>query len=93
MFSCEFCEISKNIFFTEHLWWLLLSEKTRILAYFTQCENSRYPNKAKPYLANNRQVFYRMMNSWEENLPLSAITLGNNSLFKERPERESAELN
>ena len=20
MFSCEFCEISKNIFFTEHLW-------------------------------------------------------------------------
>ena len=25
MFSCEFCEISKNIFFTEHLRWLLLS--------------------------------------------------------------------
>ena len=24
LFSCEFCEISKNIFFTEHLWWLLL---------------------------------------------------------------------
>ena len=24
MFSCEFCEISKNTFFTEHLWWLLL---------------------------------------------------------------------
>ena len=24
VFSCEFCEISKNIFFTEHLWWLLL---------------------------------------------------------------------
>ena len=23
-FSCEFCEISKNTFFTEHLWWLLL---------------------------------------------------------------------
>ena len=20
MFSCEFCEISKNTFFTEHLW-------------------------------------------------------------------------
>ena len=20
MFSCEFCEISKNAFFTEHLW-------------------------------------------------------------------------
>ena len=24
MFSCEFCEISKNTFFTKHLWWLLL---------------------------------------------------------------------
>ena len=24
VFSCEFCEISKNTFFTEHLWWLLL---------------------------------------------------------------------
>ena len=24
MFSCEFCEISKNTFFIEQLWWLLL---------------------------------------------------------------------
>ena len=24
MFSCEFCEISKNTFFTKHLLWLLL---------------------------------------------------------------------
>ena len=24
VFSCEFCEISKNIFFTKHLRWLLL---------------------------------------------------------------------
>ena len=24
VFSCEFCKISKNTFFTEHLWWLLL---------------------------------------------------------------------
>ena len=24
MLSCEFSEIFKNIFFTEHLWWLLL---------------------------------------------------------------------
>ena len=23
-FSCEFCEIFKNCFFIEHLWWLLL---------------------------------------------------------------------
>ena len=26
MFSCEFCEISKNTFFTEHLRWLLLEK-------------------------------------------------------------------
>ena len=24
MFSCKFCEIFKNTFFIEHLWWLLL---------------------------------------------------------------------
>ena len=24
VFSCEFCEISKNTFFIEHLWWLFL---------------------------------------------------------------------
>ena len=24
VFSCEFCEIFKNTFFTEHLWWLFL---------------------------------------------------------------------
>ena len=24
VFSCECCEISKNIFFIEHVWWLLL---------------------------------------------------------------------
>ena len=24
LFSCEYCEIFKNIFFKEHLWWLLL---------------------------------------------------------------------
>ena len=26
VFSCEFCEIYKNTFFTEHLWWLLLED-------------------------------------------------------------------
>ena len=29
VFSCEFCEISVNTFFTEHLRWLLLSNKIR----------------------------------------------------------------
>ena len=27
MFSCEICKISKNTFFTEHLWWLLLNSQ------------------------------------------------------------------
>ena len=27
VFSCESCEISKNTFLTEHLWWLLLNIK------------------------------------------------------------------
>ena len=27
IFSCEFCETSKNIFFIEQLWWLLLKIK------------------------------------------------------------------
>ena len=26
VFCCEFCEISRNTFFREHLWWLLLKE-------------------------------------------------------------------
>ena len=30
VFSCEFCEFSKNTFFTEHLWWLLLNRKSFI---------------------------------------------------------------
>ena len=31
MLSCEFCEISKNTFFIEHLRWLLLSLRSRVL--------------------------------------------------------------
>ena len=34
MFSCEFCEISKNMFFTEHLWWLLLKRKWLIVSLY-----------------------------------------------------------
>ena len=32
VFSCEFCEIFKNTFFTEHLWWLFLT------IYITLCK-------------------------------------------------------
>ena len=38
MFSCEFCEISKNSFFTEHLRWLLLDQKKLFSALQTQAE-------------------------------------------------------
>ena len=31
VFSCQFCEISKNIFFTEHILWLLKSLKPATL--------------------------------------------------------------
>ena len=33
VFSCEFCEISKNIFFTEHLRWLLPNLKSFLVSY------------------------------------------------------------
>ena len=35
VFSCEFCEISKNTFFTEHLRWLLLDLVQFVLRHFT----------------------------------------------------------
>ena len=34
MFSCEFCEIFKNTFFTEHLRWLLLMVKPLFRSHF-----------------------------------------------------------
>ena len=34
VFSCEYCEISKNSYFEDHLWWLLLS---LLLTHFSQC--------------------------------------------------------
>ena len=40
VFSCEFCKTSKNTFFTEHLWWLLLWTDlglTLIMVTFWRC--------------------------------------------------------
>ena len=34
VFSCEFCQIFKNTFFTEHIWWLLLPVPWNELTYF-----------------------------------------------------------
>ena len=36
VFSCEFCEISKNTFFTEHLWWLRLFYITFLICLTAQ---------------------------------------------------------
>ena len=35
MFFCEFCDISKNAFFIEHLWWLVVNmlKKEDFLTY------------------------------------------------------------
>ena len=30
-FSCELCEIFKNTFFIEHIWWLLLKNKLTLI--------------------------------------------------------------
>ena len=47
VFSCEFCEISKNtFFFTEHLWWLLLVMSTLSQVFPTL-----------DFLQNHRTVF------------------------------------
>ena len=35
MFSCEFCETFKNIFFTEHLWATASVDISIITPYFT----------------------------------------------------------
>ena len=40
-FSCEFCEISKNTFFTEHLWWLILHVQIMFLRRLEMKDN--YP--------------------------------------------------
>ena len=42
MLSCELCEISKNTFFIEHLWWLLLS-----------CETTDIPHAQRSYIKNS----------------------------------------
>ena len=51
VFSCEFCEISKNTFFTEHLRWLLLNQDLCKVAkckisqnktWFQDCCNSSF---------------------------------------------------
>ena len=53
MFSCEFCEISKNTFFhrtpsfIEHLWWLLLTLKSWSLTHGDQWNNSFYFTKRR----------------------------------------------
>ena len=56
MFSCEFSKISKNPFFTEHLWWLLLTIFTFIL--------SKYSIHRKRFLTKLRNVRKCTNGSW-----------------------------
>ena len=37
LFSCEFCEISKDIFFTEHLWVTASDPTSSLIRYFPKC--------------------------------------------------------
>ena len=43
VFSCEYCRILKNAFFTEHFWWLFLGEKK--LAVYSRQNKSREINE------------------------------------------------
>ena len=51
VFSCEFCEISKNTFFPEHLWAITSAEhlKTAASAFLETVlqEHSSHPNLSK----------------------------------------------
>ena len=46
VFSCEFCEISKNTFVIEHFWWLLLKCVQNILTwYYEMCSQETRSKK------------------------------------------------
>ena len=64
--SCEFCEISKNTFYREHLWWLLLSISVR-----GEWKHNRM-NWVHPF------ILYSESNSDSIYLLNSAITTQNN---------------
>ena len=53
VFSCGFCEISKNTFFTEHLW--TTASASPLVIYFLVCSISRHPWK---YISIDRRYFY-----------------------------------
>ena len=52
VFSCEFCEIYKNTFFAEHLWWLLLW-----LCCFCELKSIERPWKSD-YLIHFNSMFH-----------------------------------
>ena len=50
MFSCEYCKIFKNSFFTELIWWLLrLIIKLMLLIKLPQRINDRFNVNSKPW--------------------------------------------
>ena len=56
MLSCEFCEISKKAFFTEHLQWLLL-QMTNQMMYIHESYSSLYPVITKNHLDICERLF------------------------------------
>ena len=75
MFSCEFCEISKNIFLTKHLWWFLLY--TRSPSNPTETVKVKLPKlELKPFDGNilNWQPFWdRFHSSIDSNSNISPV--------------------
>ena len=68
MFSFEFCEISKNTFFTEHLW-TTASSRVRAevgkyaLCYSTQAATKRFSSEYPPYDFKRSTV-----NNWKKKI-------------------------
>ena len=63
VFSCEFCEISKNTFFTEHLRWLLLNNKRKEAIYSCDCSSSN-ANKQKQQITSSSLLMTVTASDW-----------------------------
>ena len=75
VFSCEFCEISKNTFFTEPLWWLLL--------LWTALTDPHKPNKI-PFscLIYKLNIWDKVFNNRRSKIIEDSLCLIEDSLWK-----------
>ena len=82
MFSCEFCEISKNLFFTEHLW-ATASVATRFITLDHISSAFFQTFRFFSTLINNSTLLKALIqktNSYKQNYKLSMSMSGN--IFK-----------